>query len=169
MLLNSFSLYCKPGNLKRFKYSKDSINLERCSNQLPDTVRNVAHCATKSKKAISPRWPFCYYICLIASYMSNLQSPALSSIITILEQVLEKITDGSDIVWTRFNTPKEMRQEITTCLELLKKGELGCLDNVSLLFAPTGAFQEHSISNGWSDAYMQMSASFDQALASISR
>lgn len=87
--------------------------------------------------------------------------PGLSSIITILEQVLDKITDGSDIAWTRFNTPKEMRQERT--------GELGCLDNVSLLFAPTSAFQEHSISNGWSDVYMQMSASFDQELASISR
>jgi len=100
--------------------------------------------------------------------MSNLQSPALSSIITILEQVSEKITDGSDIARTLFNTPKEMRQEITSCLELLRKGELGCLDNVRLLFAPTSAFQEHSTSNGWSDAYMQMSASFDQALASIS-
>ena len=31
-------LYGKPCNLKRFTYSKDSINLERCSNQFPDTV-----------------------------------------------------------------------------------------------------------------------------------
>ncbi|TDW99005.1 hypothetical protein [Dinghuibacter silviterrae] len=101
--------------------------------------------------------------------MNNLQSPALSSIINILEQVMEKITDDSDIVWTRFNTPKEMRQEIASYLESLKKGDLGCLNNISLLFAPTGAFQEHSISNGWSEAYVQMAVFFDQALAAISR
>jgi hypothetical protein len=62
-----------------------------------------------------------------------------------------------------------MRQEITSCLESLKKSDLNCLSDVSLLFAPTGAFQEHSISNGWSDAYMKLAISFDQALASISR
>jgi hypothetical protein len=34
--------YCKPGNLKRFTYNKLSTNFERCSNQFPDMVRNVA-------------------------------------------------------------------------------------------------------------------------------
>jgi len=45
----SFFRYCIPAALKRFTYSKDSMNLERCSNQFPDTVQNVARCATKIK------------------------------------------------------------------------------------------------------------------------
>lgn len=143
---------------------------ERCSNQLPNTVRNVAHCGTKSKKGCLFRDSlFCFYICPIASSMNNFHSPALSSIINILEEVMQKITEDSDIVWTRFNTPKEMPQEIAYYLELLKKGDMGCLNNISLLFAPTGAFQEHSISNGWSEAYVRMAAFFDQALDAISR
>jgi hypothetical protein len=39
-------------------------------------------------------------------------------------------------------------------------------DELKLLFAPTGAFQETSIENGWSHDYLLLSAEFDRLIGS---
>jgi len=33
---------------------------------------------------------------------------------------------------------------------------------LNMLFAPTGTFQEHSISNGWSNEYLALAEKFDK-------
>lgn len=38
-------------------------------------------------------------------------------------------------------------------------------DELKLLFAPTGALQETSISNGWAEEFLSLSAKFDDLMA----
>ena len=40
-------------------------------------------------------------------------------------------------------------------------------DEVELLFAPTGALQELSISNGWGEVYLKLSAEFDRTICCL--
>lgn len=43
----------------------------------------------------------------------------------------------------------------------LKTGNKQSLDEVSVHFAPTAAYQEHSMANGWSDEYLKIAEEFD--------
>jgi hypothetical protein len=88
---------------------------------------------------------------------------AISSLVDILEQIIARITDDSDIVWTNFNSPGEMRKLLTDLINLLKENDTTCLLRLKILFAPTGSFQEHSIDNGWADKYIYLSNSSDDS------
>jgi len=71
------------------------------------------------------------------------------------------MTDDSDVVWTRFETPEEIRLLIDSYIEELRRGNIYLTGELSLLFAPTGAFQEHSISNGWGKEFLILAEQFD--------
>ena len=91
----------------------------------------------------------------------------LSAILHLVEQVQAKITDDSDVAWTRFDTPAILRAELECYMEHLKEGNTSCLSQIDLHFAPTSTFQEHAISNGWHEEYLQLAATFDKAYASF--
>lgn len=44
----------------------------------------------------------------------------IKEIITILAIVKEKINDGSDLIWTSYKTPMELRNEIDRCINHLQ-------------------------------------------------
>ncbi|MBL0357772.1 MAG: hypothetical protein IPP72_13195 [Chitinophagaceae bacterium] len=83
-------------------------------------------------------------------------------LIDILLKVKKKITDDSDLMWTSYEHAATLRKEIDDFVDQLKRGDFSSLDQVNLHFLPTGTFQEHSLMNGWSDEYLQLSASFDK-------
>lgn len=93
----------------------------------------------------------------------------MQDLIDIVLKVKAKITDDSDVVWTRFDNPAAMRNEIDSCIQQLQNNNLGELTTLHLLFAPTGSFQEHAISNGWIDEYMRLAEEFDRLYAQASR
>ena len=99
--------------------------------------------------------------------MSPIKKLATEQLLDILEQVLKRIVDDSDVVWTRFDTPAALRAELASYSEQLEKGHFSCLRQLDLLFAPTGSLQEHSISNGWEEEFIRLSALFDSAYASL--
>ena len=43
----------------------------------------------------------------------------------------------------------------------IQQGKTLNRDELTLLFAPTGALQETSMANGWADEYLMLSAEFD--------
>jgi hypothetical protein len=92
----------------------------------------------------------------------------LQDIIHIIKKVQEKVSDDSDVVWTRYSTPAEMRADLNVCIRQLQEGDTSCLEHLNILFAPTGAFQEHSISNGWDDEYLRQAEKFDRLYKSNS-
>ena len=59
--------------------------------------------------------------------------------------------------------PKEALQEIERVIDNLFSPEPKELnDYTRIMFAPTGPFQEISMSNGWSDAYLNLSEEYDK-------
>jgi hypothetical protein len=85
----------------------------------------------------------------------------------ILLSVRRFATDDSDVVWTTWDTPTQMRAEIDACLEKIRKHNIEGIKRAAFFFLPTSDFQEHSISNGWTDEYMRLSTLFDQVDQSL--
>lgn len=83
-------------------------------------------------------------------------------LIFILEKIKEKITDDSDIAWTTFTNAAVLRLEIDKHVKLLTEGNMHSIAELNLHFLPTSTFQEHSISNGWGDEYLQLANKFDR-------
>lgn len=82
-------------------------------------------------------------------------------IIDLLTEIKNRITDDSDVVWTRFSTVDELRGHIDGCISRLNQGDKTALRDINIDFSPTSTFQELSIQNGWSDDYLRLATRFD--------
>jgi hypothetical protein len=83
-------------------------------------------------------------------------------LIDVIKKVKERITDNSDMVWTSYDSAKELRNELERYIEELQTGDIRCIEKLQMFFLPTASLQEHSISNGWTDEYMRLSENFDR-------
>ena len=86
----------------------------------------------------------------------------INELIKIIELIKNKISDSSDVTWTQYETAKEFRDDLDRYVARLKINDKSCLEDLNVLFAPTGSLQEHSISNGWSDEYLRLAEQFDK-------
>ena len=50
----------------------------------------------------------------------------LQELIDILNKVRERFTDDSDLLWTSYETAKELRDELEVYIEQLGKGDKSC-------------------------------------------
>jgi hypothetical protein len=89
--------------------------------------------------------------------------------IEILEKVRNHITDDSDMMWSAFDEPSDLRREIDDIIEGLRRGDMSKMEMAHLDFLPTSAFQEHSMQNGWSEEYLKMADEFDRAYGEYSK
>jgi hypothetical protein len=58
---------------------------------------------------------------------------------------------------------KNLVAEIEAVIALVEAGELPERSSIALLFAPTGALQEFSISSGWAGDFLKVAERFDRA------
>jgi hypothetical protein len=79
----------------------------------------------------------------------------------LIGQVKNKITDDSDMVWTNYDNAKQLRDELETYILELQSGDMGSIEKLKKFFLPTAPLQEHSISNGWGNEYLELSKKFD--------
>ena len=93
----------------------------------------------------------------------------IKKLIEILYKVKERFTDESDLLWTSYETAKELRDELDVCIEQLGKGDISCLENLNMHFLVTSTFQEHSLQNGWSKEYLELAKRFDIIYARIKK
>ena len=84
-----------------------------------------------------------------------------AELIVILEEIRSYATDDSEMIYTFFETPKELRDEINECISGIKAKDEKVWGQLNLHFVATGTFQEHSMQNGWSERYLKLSARFD--------
>ena len=71
------------------------------------------------------------------------------------------------MAWTSCASPKDLVDELQRLLGLAEDpGELPEVDmaKLRLLFAPTGASQETSVSSGWGEEFVDLANRFDLAL-----
>lgn len=92
----------------------------------------------------------------------DLTKSDLESAIEILKSVKENITEGSDFLWTSYESAKELNTEINAIILRLEQQDLKAITDVYVHFLPTSTFQEHSLMNNWVDRYMKLAEKFDK-------
>jgi len=85
-----------------------------------------------------------------------------NEVITILGKIKEEVADDSDIIWTSYESPLELRNEIDRCVYHLQQNNKKILEEINFHFAPTGIFQELSMTNGSSGKYHILTEHFDK-------
>jgi len=94
--------------------------------------------------------------------------PYADEVVAILDQVVHVLhLPNTDVVWSRYNSVEEAMVDIQQHIDRLRRGDLSKIDDLTLLFAPTGSLQEISISNGWGEGFLYLAARFDRAIESI--
>ncbi|MFT3911431.1 MAG: hypothetical protein QM737_18555 [Ferruginibacter sp.] len=86
--------------------------------------------------------------------------------LTIVESYIK---DDSDLTWVYYETPAEMRNEIDKYILELGKGNIESLDEISMHFSPTAAYQEHSMANNWTDEYHKLAEKFDNIYEALKK
>ncbi len=90
---------------------------------------------------------------------------SIDEVIGILQGVKHVLAlPGTDVVWSRYNNAEETIEDINRHMESLQRGDLSRIDDLVLLFAPTGSLQEISISSGWGEEFLDLAARFDRAI-----
>ena len=82
-------------------------------------------------------------------------------IIEIVNAIFMKVNAETDVEWTQFSSAPALIDELTISIEKLRQGDYQTLENLYLMFLPTGSFQELSVSNGWGDEFLQLAEQFD--------
>lgn len=89
----------------------------------------------------------------------------VAEVIGILQQVKQFLgLPHTDVVWSRYDSVEEAVDDIDRHMERLRSGDLTGMEDLRLLFAPTGSLQEISISSGWGEELLHLAARFDQAI-----
>jgi len=88
-------------------------------------------------------------------------------IIEIIKNINSRLTDQTDLTWTKYNRAYELKSELEKDIKELNNGNLEILEKLNLNFAPTGTFQEIAIPNGWGEDFILMANDFDQLYEKI--
>lgn len=93
---------------------------------------------------------------------------SIEEIIGILQLVIRILQQpGTDVVWSHYNSVREATDDIEQHIERLRRGDLTGIEDLTLLFAPTGSLQEIAINSGWGDGFLTLAADYDRALESL--
>ena len=90
------------------------------------------------------------------------------AVIGILEEVV-RIVDRpeTDVAWSQYNNVQETVKDIKHHIARLQNDDFSRIEDLAMLFAPTGSLQEISISSGWGDEFLEIAARFDRAVAPL--
>lgn len=75
----------------------------------------------------------------------------------------------NNFAWSSWDDATEALTEIDGLIARVASGTLPPRPDVELLFAPTGAIQEVSLSSGWGDDFLELATRFDAACAATYR
>lgn len=87
----------------------------------------------------------------------------------IIYELKAKLTPDTDLAWTRYRNVNEVTEMLDQFDERIQKHDTAALDELALLFAPTAPFQEISISNGWSEEFLNIAKLFDRTFIDLKK
>ena len=94
----------------------------------------------------------------------------INGIIRILRRIKEYVSfKGTNVLMSSFNTNKEVIDCIDNHINKLSNYDTSAIEELIVLFLPTSDFQEISISNGWSEEYLELSKEFDSLIRLIKK
>lgn len=80
----------------------------------------------------------------------------------ILIQIKSYISSDSDMVWAGYDNADQFIEELNKHIQYIQNCSFIVLSDIHVNFLPTCTYQEISISNGWSDEYINLSNKFDK-------
>ncbi len=87
----------------------------------------------------------------------------LSNLIELLEQVVTIIQQTESVfLWTKDLTDEEIIRELTTHIQRLHANDITNIDELKILFAPTGILQDLALDSGWGKAFLVISSQADE-------
>lgn len=86
-------------------------------------------------------------------------------ILKLLSRIETIINAGpQDLVWSNFNSIEEVNLFLKEVKEQASKSDKGVIPKIIYLCAPTGNFQEISISSGWGYEFCQIANELEEAI-----
>ncbi|MFD0750657.1 hypothetical protein ACFQZS_10915 [Mucilaginibacter calamicampi] len=92
---------------------------------------------------------------------SNSSAQYFDKITELLNLIKSKVSEETDVVWSRYATPQHLSDDLNEKIAKLKLNDHQVLNDLCILFGPTSSFQEISISNGWGDEFLEIAEKFD--------
>ncbi|MFD0694967.1 hypothetical protein ACFQZT_12745 [Paenibacillus sp. GCM10027628] len=79
-----------------------------------------------------------------------------AALIELLLEVRSLVdSPNTNVTWSRFKDVDEVLEYLDSCIESLRQGSESALEDLKLLFAPTGSLQEISIDSGWGNKFIE--------------
>ncbi len=77
------------------------------------------------------------------------------------------VRPGNDFAWSAWDDTEEAVAEIDGHIAAIERGDVSKLDDLNVLFLPTGSIQEVSLSSGWGEEFCDLASRFDKALEKV--
>ena len=71
---------------------------------------------------------------------------------------------GNDFAWSKWDDAADALREFDGLISRVERGDIPGRFELDILFAPTGAIQEVSLSSGWGDEFCDLAARFDEVI-----
>ncbi len=85
----------------------------------------------------------------------------------VVEVVLEVVAilqaGPQELLWTQYRATADLMAELRRLADRVAAGDHAAVNDLKLLFAPTGTLQTVSIDSGWGFAYLDLAERFDKA------
>ena len=87
----------------------------------------------------------------------------LTNLIKLLEQVVTIIQSTESVfLWTKDLTEEEIIRELTTHIQRLHANDITNIEELKILFAPTGILQDLALDSGWGKTFLVISSKADE-------
>ena len=87
-----------------------------------------------------------------------------SSLLRVLERCRELVANSENSDWSCMDVP-DILESLDAGLNAVNAETRPDVDELTLLFLPTGPLQETSMSNGWTGEFLTLSSEFDALIA----
>ncbi|MCC7520494.1 MAG: hypothetical protein IT220_02565 [Flavobacteriaceae bacterium] len=82
-------------------------------------------------------------------------------LLQILWQIFRQIKNDSDTNIAGYKNYQHARQDVEELIEKIRKDDSSVMSDLDLRFAPSGKFQELSISNNWYDKFLNLAEQYN--------
>lgn len=97
--------------------------------------------------------------------MDRTSHERLAAISEVVAEVVALVeTRPQDLGWTQWDDQPTMVADLHDHIRRLRTDDASRVDELRVVFAPTGSLQEASISSGWAETYLVLAARFDAAV-----
>jgi hypothetical protein len=90
-------------------------------------------------------------------------------LVEVLRETRELLArPDNNFIWSYWDSATDALLELDAFITQIESGDTSGRSDLKLLFAPAGSIQEVSISSGWGQEFLALSARFDAVIKKVS-